>query len=109
MSRVIKFRAWDSELKEMCEPVDLSAPRATYRWLGLWDFPLMQFTGLLDKNGKEIYEGDILKTDSGANMAVSYRDDMACFVCRFSKGASTNIETAWKIIGNVWEHPDLLV
>lgn len=69
---------------------------------------LIQYTGLKDKNGNGIYEGDIMKTDSGANQYVTYRNDMAMFVCRFKIGASTNISSTWEVIGNIYENPELI-
>ena len=72
----------------------------------------MQFTGLHDKNGKEIYEGDIMKTDSGSRQ---YRrlphDDLASFCFRFSpEHASLSLDcaAAFEVIGNIYENPDLL-
>ena len=65
MSREIKFRAFDKTLFKMFEPRTLrdiakEAPNNGVNW---YQFEMMQFTGLIDKNGKDIYEGDRISVD----------------------------------------------
>lgn len=106
-TREIKFRAWDIEREEML-PMDLFKEEWLDPHQPYWK--TMQFTGLLDKHGVEIYEGDIVRTDSDANMKVCWRYDFACFCLRFNKGSSSNIDGAvnYEVIGNIFENEDLL-
>ena len=118
--REIKFRAWVNTTGEM---VDVDAivfndgvkvspykPHILDRHNDIYlleDVVLEQFTGLHDKNGKEIYEGDICVEDAeygdGCFDVVWYVDDIHC-------GWSISPSDVWeaRVIGNIHENPELL-
>ncbi|MCP3683912.1 MAG: hypothetical protein GY861_14610 [bacterium] len=86
-----------------------------------WDkIKLMQFTGLLDKNGKEIYEGDVLSYDGETNMDSTLcgyvREHLGTFVCFYGQDALGRdcfdelyqVASGREIIGNIHENPELL-
>jgi len=80
---------------------------------GDWIFfegELMQYTGLKDKNGKEIYEGDILKTVNGDWGVIVWNAPF--FELTISETQSSLYTREWlskgEVIGNIHENPELL-
>lgn len=109
MGRVIKFRAWDKYSKRgMIYPNngDFIGWHAPSNWKDCYD--VMQFTGLLDKNGKEIYEGDIIKQWFMEERTVEWRgtsfiiDDKENGVHNLSDYDMNDIQ----VIGNIYETPN---
>jgi len=130
--REIKFRVWDTYNKIMCVVYHLEwiqgemwvdgIPHCgnSRRTLMVKHNPIMQYTGLHDKNGRELFEGDLIKIiprfpkEDGTEYL---RDD--CFeiddfcgcVSYFEQmvhPSNGEPEVEFEIIGNIYEHPELL-
>ncbi len=112
--REIKFRAWDKKGKRIYEVHDLVLNNYYNEQKDLLlhseDIILMQFTGLLDKNGKEIYEDDIIwwgKYDEGEKITRSVEWINTPYTACFDFGASPPCHMV-EVIGNIHENPELL-
>jgi len=136
--REIKFRAWNGEAMEYGGfYIHANDGTVIYTCLSrvIENSPIMQFTGLKDKNGKEIYEGDIVSVDrqdsfSSFNQAVIvYSESYGAFLLQYTKQTKSpkgilametmsssdgttifGYLTDWdiKVIGDIYSNPELL-
>lgn len=129
--REIKFRLWDKEIKKMKTPLSPVWFEENY-----WNDDnfancaercgciLMQFTGMIDKHGKEVYEGDILRfdvmTDYGLLQMLG-KMEWNNSLFQFGVSATSPLESMPphvvikesemgrpEVIGNVYENPEIL-
>jgi len=134
MSREIKFRAWGIKESIMHTVAEIVWMAAYGKWYGpgvgsgIWfidpeykgershnkvDSYLMQFTGLTDKNGKEIYEGDIVESvDELSNDQYQVDDRVFTEAVELKAGAFYPVcnmpSEEFEVIGNIHENPELL-
>jgi len=122
MSREIKFRAWDNHHKIMiCQrETDRVDKCLTYFETNI-KVNLMQYTGLKDKNGVEIYEGDVLGGVNGSINGTAWKIDLFAVEYNICKGFNLHM-FMWddegnlkmdsthycEVIGNIHENPELL-
>jgi uncharacterized phage protein (TIGR01671 family) len=118
MNRVIKFRAWDIEQKQWLKDEDfLVSPQygGVFEWFfdggtsksALKNVEVMQFTGLLDKNGKEIYEGDIVQVFYNEKPQTDENKAYTVVIEDIRKGFLGVGEGHGEVIGNIYENPEL--
>lgn len=129
--REIKFRVWNAEKSEMYHVEEMlwNHPSPKKGWNPKYirprtkdgkvvrfappygdDVVLMQYTGLKDKNGKEIYEGDIVVFYDVNKYVVKYDEDNTEFNCgdSYDKPIVRQCEEGLEVIGNIYENPNLL-
>ena len=127
--RTIKFRIWDKSIKKWMFGYEIlggfsligeitlmgELSRISLKKLSNDDYAVMQYTGLKDKNGKEIYEGDVLEIDNDSPpLVVGWGNKFASFVLDKYGWASSHYfmegcdNKDSQVIGNIHENPELL-
>ncbi len=134
--REIKFRAWQNAHKRMREVWSIDWKDGEIKYVsilqpktapasqvyGTEEYPLsflnlMQYTGLKDKNGLEIYEGDILSNPTDATVKVEWDDKWAQFVAIDADdgqqyGLFANVlddgRKTYEKVGNIYQNPELI-
>ncbi len=131
--RTIKFRAWDKKEKEMVDinsleiydDLDKDGFYSMGEVLNNEDWEVMQFTGLKDKNGKEIYERDLIEWKKTMQLNALVTIMKGVYQVKFNIGGfimekeefgetqwhwlgETNLWSSGEVIGNIYENPELL-
>lgn len=114
MNRTIKFRAWDKVSKSRVKVNDFTDIDNEDALYTVWtiepvsNVEIQQFTGLHDKNGKEMYEGDIVKYETNGQEVT---DTVVYIDSFFGVGKFTGILSSFypiEVIGDVYSNPELL-
>ena len=119
---ILKYRAWDSWRKRMSvvdriyidtEGVRLYDDFGEY-WRDFRDIKLMQSTGLVDKNGKEIFDGDVVKMSKDVYSEPTYYEVVRHYGGGYRLESKQHGCELWlrhtdcEVVGNVYENPELL-
>lgn len=119
--RQIKFRAWDNQFQKWATNKEVTGSiglefgikdcfiNIAGERMARWSF--MQYTGLTDKKGKEIYEGDICNGHSDGIGVIRWTDFDCGYDYVFTDGNNVGIwevKSELEVIGNIYENPELL-
>jgi len=139
MKRQIEFKAWHIEEKKMCEVSVINLSKGAFlvgvklgpdlfdeedeekefnltpqdgRFCYFDEFELLQFTGLTDKNGMKIFEGDICKYGNDTNCEIIFENQYFCATIEGSE-CRTHLHimggvNKWEVIGNIHDNPELI-
>lgn len=132
MSREVKFRAWLKNKNKMIDVSQLNFTRENvsdgyFNYYDFEDIELMQYTGLKDKNGKKIFEGDIVRTyrlnadkyledrtreyDEFIGVIIWNEEYLEYYIQKNSneyEDVLKPFERYYEAIGNIYENPELL-
>lgn len=122
--RKLKFRCWDTSQNKLRYDVtgfehyndnEMGGIFLNGDYFEIATNPTMQFTGILDKNGKEIYEGDIIFNDMSENKtSVKWDETLASYTVIDEDSSWLYFHeifddlNCYEIIGNIYENPTLL-
>lgn len=120
MGNRFKFRAWDNFREKMIydkvsEYVSFN-DNGSLNTTSVMNNNVMQYTGLKDKTGKEIYEGDIGKHNNGELYKIIWDQEDTRFICPNINAAKfhdiyyllKSFSDRFEIVGNIYENPELL-
>ena len=111
--RIIKFRCWDGSANKMADWSEVQDWIHSLPWDDMFtddSLVLEQFTGLLDKSGVEIYEGDVVSNphDTKPTHIIEWNESQAGFMLSGScMLMSFQLSEFWTVIGNIHQ-PELL-
>lgn len=124
-----KFRAWDRIKKRMFLVLEIDYENELVSDETYWntipfdDVKIMQFTGLKDRYGEEVYEGDIVRffecDGDGYTVPVVWDNDYACFSVDWGSNMLSSFDYLYleefytdikdiEVVGNIYENPGLL-
>ena len=120
--RPIKFRVWHKPEQKMHHYLKAKFGKATNitlegkfkdvdhvttKTVPVDDLEIMQFTGLVDNNGKEIFEGDVVKLFGNETVSQVYFKD-GSFLIDEPEKKTLLFSILCEVIGNIHEHPEIL-
>jgi uncharacterized phage protein (TIGR01671 family) len=124
-----KFRAWDKELQTMLDVSLIDFKKSVLvgehwkfgetNFMSFDDIKLMQSTGLFDKNGTEIFEGDVVVTNGRRRQVITFgtqevEEDFGSvriykgFNLYLGGGYPNAVMSTFEVIGNIYENPELM-
>ena len=105
--RTLEFRAWHNTANKYLES---GSSRQVFSWIDEGqDITIEQFTGLLDKNGTKIYEGDIVNAGTEKFPLIMTIEFVNASFCQCNEQGNWIIHShdKFEVIGNIYENPEL--